>query len=417
MKRSHAAFLLPVGMVLSVALLALGYSLSSSAFYQLKLSQAVIRAEQAQAAADGGLVIGQLALAASSTYAGTNGAVTLGAGPATYQITLTKSGGSLGDGRTVPTGCVYMASTGRVGRAARTSAALLRLGNSTPGFKGLRGVLATALTMTNSAATYSYNSLLGWKDSKNGKNGSVATNSSAAGSIRLTNSADIFGPVQLGPGSVVESKRLDVTTGLGYTIWHDWNATVGTTSVMDKPIDLPAAQLPAAGTTDLTLNSQSKGLAPGAYDQVTVANGAKLTLAPGTYVFRTLTLAGGSYLKIDNTGPVKIFVHETLDISNSGDLSDKDDSRPQDLQVYLAPKATLTMQGSASLTGVVYGPGATIKLQNSADIYGAVVGGAVTMQNSARVHYDETLGDFTLADVSGGTGGSTTQTVLFRERY
>jgi len=404
-------------MVLSVTLLALGFALSSAARYQLLLAQSLIRSEQAQAAADGGLVIGQLALAASTTYAGTSGPVKLGAGPATYQITLVKSGGSIGAGRTVPTGCVYVASTGRVGRATRTSAALLRLGNSTPGFKGLRGVLATALTMTNSAAVYSYNSLLGWKDSKNSKNGSVATNSSAAGSVRLTNSADIFGPVQLGPGSVVESRRLDVTVGLGYTIWHDWNATVGTTTVMDKPIDLPAAQLPAAGTTDLTLNSQSKSLPPGAYDAVTVANGAKLTLAPGNYVFRTLSLAGGSYLKVDGSGPVKIFVHQALDISNSGDLSDRDDSRPQELQVYLAPAATLSMQGSASLTGVVYGPGATVRLQNSADIYGAVVGGSVTMQNSARVHYDETLSDFSLADVTGGSGSSTSQTVLFRERY
>lgn len=412
--RRTSGFVLPIGLVLSVALLALGFALSSNSRYQLLLAQSLVRAEQAQAAADGGLVVGLLALAASDTYTGT-GAVALGSGPETYQISVVRAGSSISGGQSVPTGCVYVASLGRAGRASRTSAALVKLGSTSSGFKGLYAILGTTISLSNGASVNSYNSLTG----KTGlSNGSVATNSAGRGSVRLLGGADIFGPVVLGPNATVESKPIPDTVGLAYTFWHDKGTNYGKTTVMTKPVEIPAVQMPNAGSKDLDLGSKAKTLDPGVYDEVEISNGAELKLAPGTYVFNKLDISGGAKITVSGSGPVKIFIHEQFELRNGAKLSDQDDSRPQYLQVYLGPESTYKQSGSSTLTGIVYGPGVDIDISNGADIYGAVVGGDLTLKGSAKVSYDETLSEFALGDVSPGTGtGTGTQSVLFRQRY
>lgn len=411
MTKRNSGFILPVGLVLCVALLALGWALSGGSRYQMLLARSTVRGEQAQAAADGGLVVGILGITASASYAGSNGAVTLGRGPETYTVTVQSAGTSIPSG-SVPTGCVYVTSVGRAGSAVRTSAALVKLGTTSSGFKGTYGILGSQVYLSNGASTNSYNSLTG---ATRLSGGSVATNSKAIGSVRLLGGSQIYGPVALGPESSVEPKPLPYNVGLPYTLWHDWGTTYGTTTVMTKPIETPPVSMPAAGSTSLSLNSQSKGLSPGAYDDVTISNGAKLELAPGTYVFNTLTLSGGAKIDVSGSGPVKIFVHEKFDLSNGVKV---DPDRPQYLQLFLGPKSKYTQSGGTTLTAVVYGPGVDIDMNNSATINGCVVGANIQLSGSANVNYDETLSEFTLGDVSGGSsGGTSTPSVLFRQRY
>ena len=410
MTKRKSGFILPVGLVLCVALLALGWALSGGSRYQMLLARSTVRGEQAQAAADGGLVVGILAITASESYAGTNGAVPLGRGPETYQVTVQSAGSSMPSG-SVPPGCVYVVSVGRSHNAVRTAAALVKLGTTSSGFQGTYGILGSQVYLSNGASTNSYNSLT---EARRLSGGSVATNSKAIGSVRLLGGSSIFGPVALGPESSVEPKPLPYNVGMPYTLWHDWGTTYGTTTVMTKPIETPPVSMPAAGSKDLSLNSRSKGLSPGAYDEVTISNGAKITLAPGTYVFNTLNLNGGAKIDIAGSGPVKIFVHKKFDLNNGVKV---DPDRPQFLQLFLGPKSDYSQSGGTSLTAVVYGPGVDIDLNNSATINGCVVGAKVELSGSAQVNYDETLSEFTLGDVSGGSSGTTNPSVLFRQRY
>lgn len=406
-----------MAVLVSFLVLILGFSLSELSRRQLRLAVNRVLSEKAQGAADAGLAVGIVALAADPTYTGISSAVPLSEGPETYQVTVYRAGSSTPDGQFVPTGCVYLYSTGAIkGSGSKTSAALVKLGTSSSGMKGLKGVLATTVQMKNGSSVDSY---AGKGLPRALQNGSVATNANAAGSIQIVGGSRIYGTVSVGPAGTVDKESASTPTqGSSQAVWHDWGTAYTTGTVMTDKIATPSATMPSkSGTTDVKLSSKNDALAPGVYRDLSISNGGQIVLKPGVYVFRNVSLQGGAKITLASPdSPVQFYVENSFDLSNGVSLSSPMVAS-SGFQLYMADGSTYEQSGGTNLTGIVYAPNSKVSLSNGMDIYGAVVGGAVTLQGSASVHYDETLSSYTLpVSGSSGSGGTGTQTILFRQR-
>lgn len=401
--------------MLALLVLTLGFLLSSQSRLQLKAVIQRTQADKAQAAADGGLVYGLAQLARDPAYSGTSKALLLDQGPETFTLEVAKAGSLLKDGRKVPEGCLYVTAVGEYPQAPlRRSSALIQVktgGTST----GLPGMFVETLVLTGGSWVDSYDSRKGaYRTGAN--NGSVATNSVKAGSIRLQGGSNIKGPVSVGPEGLVEEKPAQYTTNSQWTVWRDWGTTYASAALMQSPMQLPPVEFPSKpNTTDRSLTSTQSSLPPGTYRDVTVSQGARLELQPGTYVFRNLTLQGGAKVDLAGGGPVKFYVEKKFDLSNGVKLSSSE-VPAESFQLYLADGAVFDQSGGTDMTGIVYGPGARIQMSNSATVFGSVVGKEVTLTGAARVHYDEALSQFKLAGGAPNSGPAGI-VVLFRQKY
>jgi len=405
---------LPLGFLLSLLLLTAGFLLSSQSRLQLRVVLERGRADKAQAAADGGLARALALLASNPNYAGSDKAALVGEGPESFRIQVVKAGQSLGDGRVVPADCLYVIAMGDApGAVTHRSSAMVKVSAGGGGLKGLYGLTVTSLTLQGGSRVDSYDSREG-KYKKGESNGSVATNSVGRGSIRIQGGSKIEGPIFVGPEGRVEEKPAPYTANSDWTIWRDWGTTYGSAALLARPMELPLIEFPGqVGTQDLNLNSQSKELKPGNYRDVTISNGAKLDLAPGTYIFRNLELSGGAKIDLDGDGPVKIYIEKSFELNNGVKVSTSE-VPPKLLQLYLGKDATYTQGGGTDISGVIYGPQSRITMSNSATVFGAVVGDEVSLTGAATVHYDEALGEF---ELGGGSSGPAGITVLFRQRF
>lgn len=403
---------MPLGFLLSLLLLTAGFLLSSQSRLQLRVVLERGHADKAQAAADGGLVRALAVLASNPNYTGSDKAALVGEGPESFRIQVIKAGQGIGDGRVVPADCLYVIALGDApGAVTHRSSAMVKI-SAGGGLKGLYGLTVTSLTLQGGSRVDSYDSREG-KYKKGGENGSVATNSVGRGSIRIQGGSRIEGPVFVGPEGKVEEKPAPYTANSDWTIWRDWGTTYSSAALLTKPMELPLIEFPGkVGTQDLDLNSKSKELKPGNYRDVTISNGAKLDLAPGTYIFRNLNLSGGAKIDLEGDGPVKIYIEKSFELNNGVKVSSSE-VPPKLLQLYLGKDATYNQSGGTDISAVIYGPQSKVTMSNSATVYGAVVGAEVSLTGAATVHYDEALGEF---ELGGGSSGPAGITVLFRQR-
>lgn len=394
----------------------IAFLLQNQARMQLRFATNRLRSEQCQGAAEAGLQLALTSLSANSAYSGQESALTLGEGPETYSIKILKSPSSMPDGQALPAGCWYVLATGRSKNLVAYSGALVKV--VAGGAKGLPGAFGTSVKMTNSSVINSYDSRNGFPKNFQSK-ATVVTNSEGRGAVDLGNKSKVQGTILVGPDGLIETGTLrDAdTSGSAYTIWRDRDDSYVSAGLQTTPLDMPEVTLPSApGTTDLAVNQKNPTLAPGNYDKVTISNNVHVVLQPGVYVFDTLVLSnGGSIQLASRDQPVKIFIKTKFDLNNSFDVSSPAVS-PRLLQINLAPGASYDQSGSSTLTGIVYGPGARFKLSNSSDLYGSAVGGEMSLSNSASLHYDEALSDYSL-ETGGPSGGTAGVNVLFRQRW
>ena len=408
------AFILPLALGLTFALLILAFALQSMSRQQLRMAINRVHFEQAQAAADGGLVMALQQLASNPAYSGQT-TTTLADGPEQFSVQVLKGSARMPDGQAIPDGCLFVLASGQFrSSSVRRAGALVRLGTS--GFKGLPGIFGESVVLSNGSGLDSYDSRTGnYKDLH--ELGTLVTNSVMAGSVRLLGGSKLEGSISVGPKGILEPDPASKTTTVGkaYTIWRDWGNYYNSASLQTTPLELPPVELPGApGKLDVKLGNKDKTLAPGNYDKLEVSGGARIKLAAGVYVFNEVELNGGAQIEVAGDAPVKIYVADKFQLNNGADFSSPS-SKPTLLQVYLADGAEYEQSGGTTLTGIVYGPGARIKMENSATIYGSVVGQLVTLQGSANVHYDEALREFSLD--SGSTGDPAGMQVLFRQRW
>ena len=307
-------FLVPVSLGLAFVMMLLAFALQSLSRQQLRQAVQRVRFEQVQAAADAGLVIGLQQLSADSSYTGQKTPITIGAGPETATISVLKSPAQAPDGQTIPDGCVFVLSSGNHPNGVpRTSGALVRVTTTATGLKGVPGIYADTLTLSNGSFVNSYDSRTGTILPTN--KGTITTNSSKAGSVQLLGGSQVKGSILIGPEGVLETNPTQNTTTVGqkFTIWRDWSNFYTSAATQTTALKLPEVQFPAEpGSTSLNLNSQSTGLAVGNYNRVEISNGARLTLKPGVYIFNELVLSGGAQISIAGGSPVQIYVKKSF---------------------------------------------------------------------------------------------------------
>ncbi|MBT9584049.1 hypothetical protein IV102_11980 [bacterium] len=395
-------------------LLVLAFALQSMSRQQLRMAINRVHYEQAQTAADGGLVMALQQLASNPTYSGQTTS-RLADGPEQFSVQVLKGESRMPDGQAIPQGCLFVLAAGQVrGSSLRRSGALVRPGTS--GLKGLPGIFGESVVFSNGSGLDSYDSRTGkYKDLH--KLGTLVTNSVTAGSVRLLGGSKLEGSISVGPKGTLEPDPASKTTTVGkpFTIWRDWGNFYNSASLQTTPLQLPVVELPGPpGKLDVKLGNKDKTLTPGNYDKLEVNGGARVKLAAGVYVFNEVELNGGAQIAVASDAPVKIYVADNFALNNGANFSSPS-NKPTLLQVYLADGAEYEQSGGTILTGIVYGPGARVKMENSATLYGSVVGKQVTLQGSANVHYDEALRDFSLGAGSSGAPGELQ--VLFRQRW
>ncbi len=113
---------------------------------------------------------------------------------------------------------------------------------------------------------------------------------------------------------------------------------------------------------------------------------------PGSFLVSQLTLTRGANLYIDNSaGPVTLYVTGDFSVYSSSMITVAD-TDPEKFGVYMANGGQVNLNGGcSSFYGVVYAPYSPLAMTSNSEFYGAFVADRLTLNNSARVHYDSTL--------------------------
>jgi hypothetical protein len=232
----------------------------------------------------------------------------------------------------------------------------------------------------NSFATDSYNSDSGTYAATNlTDEGDVGSN----GNIIIANGALVGGDVS--------------SATLGGTDVH-WGATVtGTVSDTAPEQDVPGVpqdQFDWAEANSAALTGISGSYT---YDPVTksIVSTGSVELSDGVYYFSDITLKNSASLTITPGASVTVYVTGDIELKNSSEMNSGGD--PASLVIY--SQGDFILKNSGDVAAVFYSPDGTADLRNSGEFYGSVVADDIICHNSARFHYDRTLGSIELDDV------------------
>ena len=114
--------------------------------------------------------------------------------------------------------------------------------------------------------------------------------------------------------------------------------------------------------------------------------GQQLTLSPGVYHFRDMTVQGGGRLTID--GDVTIYIEREMRYDNG--TSANPSANPSNLKLNVG-QGPVNIQGGHDLHAVLYAPEADVIIENNARFYGSIIGETLTAGGGAQLHYDESL--------------------------
>ncbi|MFC6838036.1 DUF7289 family protein [Halomarina ordinaria] len=150
------------------------------------------------------------------------------------------------------------------------------------------------------------------------------------------------------------------------------------------------------------------------------------TLTAGTYHLDDLTLSGSDALTFDTSdGPIHLAVDgdvsstggstvntvgsDRVHVYAGGDYTirtrwESVGERGDQLWLYGSSGSTVTVQGGATLYGVIYAPAnEDVTVRGGSEVYGGIVGSTSTVQGGTAVHYDTVLADQRPDLLGGGT--------------
>jgi len=139
-------------------------------------------------------------------------------------------------------------------------------------------------------------------------------------------------------------------------------------------------------------------------DSITLnSNGNVLSIDSATnaalveiYVLGDVTFGAGSNLIIDPNHAVNLYLGGNAVFKNTFTGG----SDPTKLRIFgLDTCTSIRFDNGAKTYAAVYAPKAEITAINSSEIYGAIVGNTITIDNSAKVHYDAYLKNVSLFDI------------------
>lgn len=237
------------------------------------------------------------------------------------------------------------------------------------GIWGLQGVRAGAIT------TDSYDSTTGaYSDLTAGNEGDICSGRD----VDMNGSFDVHG---------------DVMAGFGYDVYVKGKSgyiTGMTTAKMDEII-WPPIPIPVTNDNDtITMTDSNKSPwktnKPGA--NLDIQAGDNVTLAPGTYVLDSITIAGGGTITV--TGPTTIYVLQNIDATGGSIINETTD--PHDLSIISTTTDYLKLGGGNAFYGSILAPWGKVELGgNDNGYFGALVAQFVEMKGDIEVHVDESL--------------------------
>jgi len=237
------------------------------------------------------------------------------------------------------------------------------------GIWGLQGITSGGGILTDS-----YNSLNGPYDSSTAlDNGDLCSGMD----IKVAGSFEVNG---------------DVMSGFGYettVAGHAGDITGITTSTPNgtegPPVDLGDAEY---NNDNATVGTSDDGRSPWHKDSwdLEMTSQSTLTLAPGTYVFDSIRLAGGATIKV--TGPTTIYVKGSVDAGGGAITNATGD--PHNLTIKVLGE-DCKLNGGSGFYGSIIAPYADVVLGGTADFYGAVIGQTVDLSGDFVFHVDESL--------------------------
>jgi len=257
-------------------------------------------------------------------------------------------------------------------------------------------------------------------DSRLGTYASQAVNKDAGGAYARSNGG-------IGSNGTIQLQGLvhgNANAGPGLTPNLTGGGVVtGNITPLSAPMDLPATPYAEFAAANL-INQNGTWTATGSaiYNPLTknlaVSGGGTLTLSGGTYFFSSLSLSGGSILKV--TGPVKIYITQVGSLGGGGIVNVT--GLPANLQIFQHPYAlpvgvppakkfnnTLSVSGGSGSALTVYAPFTDVAVTGSGAVYGAIIADNLQAQGGAQFHYDEALGGL------GGSGPPKLARVYWRD--
>lgn len=193
------------------------------------------------------------------------------------------------------------------------------------------------------------------------------------------------GDVILGAGTIVDSYSSILGLYGGSNV--DYNGTVQAAQAIVYnggvlngagvpwwPPSLSAMPVPT-GATNLPLGAARPGNI--------VLNSGKLTLAPGNYVARSLSINGTGTLAMSPTGPVKIWVTGNLNLGGTENRN----GIPANLTFIVTSSNPVNVNRGGSLYGAIFAPASQVNVNSP--VYGSITGSSVTLNSGAAVHFDQ----------------------------
>lgn len=230
-----------------------------------------------------------------------------------------------------------------------------------------------SVTLNGTTSTDSYNATLGAYDPATANDGgSIASN----GDISLVGTVDINGDVRVGPAV---DDTLSVNSNSDITGWQ---------APLDEELVYPPATLPAAGTYDNTplINA---GYLDKENDFVLTGK-TTATIPSGVFLVRDLDLRANQ--SIQTTGPVKIYVTGTVDMTGSISVNA---GLPGNFEIIVIGSGSVQLGGGSQLYAQVYAPQSSVTIHGTSSefgLFGAVVGRTLEVLGNSAIHYDESLG-------------------------
>lgn len=190
-------------------------------------------------------------------------------------------------------------------------------------------------------------------------------------------------------GVVLQSGSLvtgDVTAGGSVSSLGTVNGTIAARQA-STPLAAPAVApcgtfSPGAGMSGSFVYSARTG-------DLAVSGGGSVTLADGTYCLHTITLSGGSSLKV--TGPVVLNLTGQL-LASGGALVNLT-GKPANLRVATSYSGGtgVSLSGGANAYLSVYAPATGVSISGGSPVYGAVLGKTLVSSGNTPLHYDTSL--------------------------
>lgn len=233
--------------------------------------------------------------------------------------------------------------------------------------------------------TDSYDSSNGGYGGANlGTNGGVHTNGSIVDGGTYRGNISAAGTIDSGAG--VEGPGNTVRQGVAPESIPDAPAAPAPTRTVYTG-SLPLTITPAAGEVIYLRDSASK-------DYVSMSGNATqvLSLNPGKYVVRDLSIIGSASIQVVGAGQVELFVLHDLDAAGGGIVNSS--TLPTNLKIVATgTSGNCDLSGNSNFYGVLQAPGRNVTIGGTGEFFGAVVANDFLFNGSnSVVHYDDAVG-------------------------